>query len=254
MIAALSTVLSPGRSLTLWALFAVFMVVRWYVVAILIAIACFSLVLAWSNSFRLAAGGVTGMAQPASDCRNARIVRGDWRLGICCTIEMHRPKFVHRDACPLRPTRSCLNITGPGRVTTIEPQSPRRRTSETSAAGMAPPFSVPFLPISNCRPIRRQSWTSIRTSIFWLSPAPLKCFFFLLQGHCTLAVNRSRLGNFVTRNTLFELFPNWTGPRTSPNFRIQNGIVSRFRASGGLDRECTHAAFISPAADPVRSL
>ena len=205
MIAALSSVLSRRRSLTLWALFAVFMVVRGYVVAILIAIACFSLVLAWSNSFRLAAGGVTGMAQPASDCRNARIVRGEGRLGICCTIEMHRPKFVHRDACPLRPTRSGLNITGPGRVTTIEPQSPRRRRSETSAAGMAPPLSVPFLPISNCRPqIRRQSSTSLRTSIFWLLPAPLTCFFFLLQGHCTLAANRSRIGNFVTRNTFLS--------------------------------------------------
>lgn len=54
MIGALSTVLSRRRSLTLWALFAVFMVVRWYVVAILIAIACFSLVFARSNSFRLA--------------------------------------------------------------------------------------------------------------------------------------------------------------------------------------------------------
>ena len=58
MITASSTVLPRRRSLTMWALFAVFMVVTSYVVAILIAITCFSLVLAWSNSFLLAAGGV----------------------------------------------------------------------------------------------------------------------------------------------------------------------------------------------------
>ena len=58
MIAASAILLSRRRSLTLWALFAVFMVMTSYVVAILIAIACFSLVLAWSNSFLLAAGGV----------------------------------------------------------------------------------------------------------------------------------------------------------------------------------------------------
>lgn len=44
MIAASPTLLPRRRSLTIWALFAVFMVVTSYVVAILIAFACFSLV------------------------------------------------------------------------------------------------------------------------------------------------------------------------------------------------------------------
>src|SRR6516225_1948867 len=65
------------------------------------------------------------------------------------------------------------------------------------------------------------------TSIFWLPPAPLKCYFFT-PGHCTLAATRSRLGKFVTRNTLLSYSQIGLGPKPVQVPKSKTGLCPDF--------------------------